>query len=71
MNGIETPFTLKVWRSRKDYDDGNAEFRPFTKSDRYSPIVMAGLHGQIMSNTLYAFEVYETGTGETVVHSEE
>ena len=71
MTEITTKYTLKVWKSERDYDDGKAEFRPFTKNDIYNPIVLAGLHGQIMSDTLYAFEVFETDTGETVLHSEE
>ena len=71
MNGITTEYTLKVWKSRKDWDDGNAEFRPFTDNDKNNPVVLAGLHGQILSETLYAFEVYDTDTGETVIHSEE
>ena len=71
MTDITTEYTLKVWKSAKDWDDGNAEFRPFTKKDRHNPVLLAGLHGQILSETLYAFEVYDTETGETVIHSEE
>jgi hypothetical protein len=71
MKTIITEFTLKVWNTMKDWDDGNAESRPFTKNDRNSPLVIAGLHGQIMSGTIWAFEIYDTETGETVIHSEE
>jgi len=71
MKTITTEYTLKVWKTDKDWDDGTVEFRPFTKKDKESPIVIAGLHGQIMSGEILSFEVFNTETGETVIHSEE
>lgn len=71
METVTTPYTLKVWNTMKDWNEGNAEFRPFTENDRRSAITIAGLYGQIMSETIWAFEVFDTKTGETQIHSEE
>ena len=69
---ITTPYTLKIWNSSEEWDEGNATFSPFPFTEKdLSPRVIAGLHGRIMSGEIWAFEVFDTKTGETQIHSEE
>ena len=60
--------TLKYWKTESDYDKGEAQelSNDMTLEDAldvYNAFLRIGRH--------YAMEVYETDTGETVMHSEE
>lgn len=66
-------YTLKIWKSVEDWNDGNAfEERNLTDNDMKNHImIIAGLNGQILSEEIYAFEIYERESGNTYYHSNE
>jgi len=59
-------YTIKVWHTESDYNLGNSEF------DCTNPDMDKAIDYAIATlNYVYAVEVYETESGETVYHSEE
>ena len=62
------PYTVKYWKTKKDYDKGEA-IDAGTKFSKKSG-KLKGLQ-LIINDGMYAVEMYNTKTGETVYHTEE
>ena len=61
-------YTVKYWKTKKDYDKGEA-IDAGTKFSKKSG-KLKGLQ-LIINDGMYAVEMYNTKTGETVYHTEE
>ena len=61
-------YTVKYWKTKKDYDKGEAidAGTKFSKaSGKYKGLKL------LITDQVYAVEMYNTKTGETVYHTEE
>lgn len=67
---METKYTIKRWKTSKDYYDGNTTDES-PVSEKNVGLLIAAENTRMINNEIYAFEVYETISGETYYHSEE
>lgn len=63
-------YTIKRWKTLEDYNAGNStDESPVGNAN--VDLLIAAENTRCLNEDIYAFEVYETESGETYYHSEQ